>query len=1713
MLGLAKRTLSSRTITVVVFVSMLLPTGALFDVPEASAANIPIGGLGPDCAPGLLPAGDEGLPAQAALPVDVRIHRPLQNPNSNPQAPVDSDYGFQEFSISSSFGVNRTFFKHGDQLRVSVNVTNFASNPAVGGDCQGVPIVVADLEATSFTPATVVCERVIVQTGVTEITVNFTGTALTVPSDADNTKFQHYAIWVNPASAPFWNNQSAPIKGIVTQLEAQRVPGVAHSGGYGGGSGCNHEDAQASVAVPTTDPIFPVYAVHSFVIDHVPDVRPVAIAWCQGGDNSDGATWTRDGAHAPICKADMTKNGLDSDPYNTTRYNAPDDDSASRNTTNSWTITTQKLRAGPTHFQVQTQLAGTDWTLTNDSCGYTTCSWNKLGAGPVRIHYHLGVTVTSNLTHRRVPIAVANTSFLDENATSGVMYLYGLSGNLTISFTLDALNELTPTTDANRTAVAWEHVYSADPSVHLERTDLSNDPKHPMDYDINGKVTLNVGFWMTNPGDARAANTTSGATAGVIAFRIYLDPPTTANGFNASEIESGGFDIATHDAFPPGANVTEDLSYVGSNNASSANYVSPGAHRIVAVLDPGYRLNACANFPNCKGRGDIFETNEFSSTQCFAVGLPNERANCDVAQFRIRDVAAPQLSNLTANKQPDGAKVNRSEPVNFLVNMTESDPSVSVILRVVAPSGKLANYTMQKVTTTGPCSKGCQYHFNVSPSGLGDLSGPGTTPGTTPEQLWAAHVQACDASGNCDNSSAIGVHVMPWRIERMPQTNVYHGVANLTNSRINDEVQFFVGTSGTDKVGANATGYALYGCNPDGTNLRGCDNFTGNKIIRYWPPNATIPIVNNFGSMQHCTTPQPPPPLPQVPCQAFANQSEFSYQVSLDKPGRWYFNIEIVDYSHDQLGAADVFGIRNINISINVNHTLPTVHYTTPASPFFKNASESFSFLANVSGDFDVAAVYANFVANTTGYACPQCNVSLPVSKSWNSTADPGKKDENWETNISTGRLGNLTVAGGYTVAVSAEDIYGFWNHSTVYFTLHDLNDPVLTSYGVTPDKQELNANVTFWAVATSDVAFHIGLNLTLDDQQFESVRLVNHDPAHPNNYTFTRNFTSAGSYGWRIDVVDSGLRSAPEVKGTLIVSENLPPRFDVRAPSYVDPTSHSRLAGPQPTIVLFVHDTNGVDENTIRMGIAIGSAALSDVPLQAGKDIVPSTNPAGYVITYTMPRALAHGDRVRVNATARDLSPKNLLGGADFVFTIDARPPTSNPPLFAPSYATQDTDPQNVSLQSLFTLSAHDNLDQANSSVAAIHYQIVKVPPASAERIYDGPFSIASVPHVYVGGGLYTIDYWAEDGVGNLEPHKHLTVFLDDKPPELEPLGELPQGRFINATIDDNSAGVRSATVWYRVNHGPYAPVVMTLSSGDASSGIWAGVLPEGKKGDIDCYYLSAIDRVGNTGTFGSNASNPRACFPVGNHPPVIHITSPGANAKVSGALLIQWTATDADSDPLSFKVYDRLAGKLNYVELASLGDGSTQYALDSTKLPDGSYDLEVTATDGNFVSIDTVRVTIANAASAIGAVAIDCNASDCSTLHPGQTITITAAVTKAGATVEAHIFKAGALITSLPMKDDGVAPDKIAGDNVFTTQFTPTEAGAYSIEIFTRYTEDGVVKTGQQSNAVQFGVKLGASDILASFAALWIALVALVLACIGVAGYALVTKWKRAT
>lgn len=1137
------------------------------------------------------------------------------------------------------------------------------------------------------------------------------------------------------------------------------------------------------------------------------------------------------------------------------------------------------------------------------------------------------------------------------------------------------------------------------------------------------------------------------------------------------------------------------------NNASNKRYISPGRHALCAFVDP-----PTSSFPN----GTVADSNLSNNMDCVTIFLRDTGKPVVEPMFGS---LAPRVvyQAFTEDVIPNGV-VHPRENFSAFINISDNDQTnLNVTLVATLTSNtSVRRYWYPCPDLHADSQDDCVFLRNgTTDAYVAHIRNFGFRNASNASEDWMLAAVARDTFDNNVSSPATTIHLKHWPIQSISPKlviagicDIDHGNSTAPGSNGRDCLQFYNDNStfpyrdgvphdfGIEfHLEGSWTGFA-------GTGPADQPNITSNIAQLVYlpggdPKNPRSQAGQPDWIQTNCTSTSTTgidltggKTGGALACSSIGNFSSPGVNAlrsssGVGGPGKWNLSIRVTDRGGE---------VRDFNYSFNLSDLPPVISDAKLGSTDLP-PGKPLTVHVNVTDDFGLNATYLNFtrVTDNKTFSIPIGNFTNPanadgVSYIYNDT-------------ITTGHGKTLGNAGDYRVVFAALDSFGNWATSgAMKFKLNDSTAPSLLEASVTPPQQEAGLNVTFHAIATDESNETVTLRVLRGSEEVLRVNMTE-DLTHLGNFTYLTNFSVEGSYTYYVTAIDSVNLATDPITGALSIKDNLGPRFDIRQPSNV--IFGQRYAKAAPAFDILVYDSDNVSLDTIALTVGGVRIARSDMLLTpTGPD------PKGFVLTYSVPATskFAHNDTVDVNLTAIDLSEKQLQGWSNFTLKIDDVPPTTQMLPFHPASRADPRNVWNVSLQTQFTLVASDD-DGLPTDVALINYQVCPLlcsnPTSGTTGSYSGPFAIKDVPGVYTGPRIYEIDYWSYDSVGNTNrtPERQL-VYVDDLPPSLDPFGSVPQGRFVNVTLIDDRSGVDRAVVWYRLNDQPFTPVPL-----DFVNGVWSTILPEGKKGDKMQYYLQAWDRVQNTATFG-NASSPYASFPVDNHNPFIKITSPADGSKIARQVQITWNATDQDNDALVFTVLYKAPPKTTYVELAKLESPDARtFVLDTTRFQDGQYTFRVTANDGNSVVISETTVTIQNAASAVRTVPPIADTT------PGKPVLITAEITKANAIVEARVSRDGKFVNAYPMNDEGRDGDKTANDGIYSVRVAFDASGQYSIQIFTRYQEDGQLKESAVDGP-SFGVKLTTAGVFSEYGTLIVAVGLIAIVGVGVAGYVLLRR-----
>jgi hypothetical protein len=1253
------------------------------------------------------------------------------------------------------------------------------------------------------------------------------------------------------------------------------------------------------------------------------------------------------------------------------------------------------------------------------------------------------------------PVNITSTGYLVTTTTStNFNTYYGLAGDWNAQLTLQNASMVDPGTSSVPLSF---HVVSPDFVARLGAGQPGTTQAAPLEYPSASPIDpIYIFANLTNVGDGSpwVFHTGSAPTLQPVSYLITIDN-------NSNLLRGGTWGSATASGDPHGVSATFD-DLTSDPKDGTRQYIGPGQHEVCVMVDMPDAINES-------------DESTASNVDCMPIyftdgSLPTVSSPRVTAGPYYNDTGATNPHDSFANASLSYMPENIT--VSFNVNASDTDQdhlNVSVIATLTDDTGKIiatrSYFPCLDALNSSTLQANCMHVRGDSDAGYAaNVTGFGFARNDTVEN-WTLMAIATDGLGH-NVTAPTTLQVQRWPIQSLPQAAVVYGVCSERNaSKLpgTSNCSAFYGSSPRFSFHDNSTEVSYH--------IHLEDAWTGNQdqwnssngtglvtMTIQMPGNQTFQ-TNAWAHSSECAT------LLQgviLSCPDAGNLTSINL-TALRAPqgpggvGTWNVSISVRDAAHRWRTFTD--NVTFYDFGPNVTDARVETTALEAGGPIGVDA--------NVTDDFGLRSAFVNFTRLADG-----STVSVPLTGPRNVTDADGNVSQVYNDTIPTGQGAALRDAGTYNVTFAAVDTNGNWVEDPTgeNVTIYDNDTPVLSDVTASARTVEAGENVTFSARASDDANTTVVLQALLQGRTILQENFTENGTV-PGLYTLNASFDVDGTYTYRVWAVDSGGHTSPAVSQLLFVVADLPPRFDVLSPAIV---GTQRYANASPTIQIFASDVNNVSVGSFQL-VLDGSPVPSDAIRAEGLQ-----GETGVLFSYVVPQAYANGQTIQAHASVEENGPNHFVGSMDLQFTIDATPPVAQVVSEQPAYPSGAVT--FVSPSTTFTLGAMDPGD-ASSGIASLTYRLCVKSCAGAHVEppvnYRGPFSLlddAQLPgSVYGGAGLYELDVIATDNAGNQNRSQPLFLQVDDAGPTFDALGSQPEPPYVNVSFDDPGSGVDHAVVLWRAGDGPYAsiPLVMT-------DGLWRGVITDVKKGETIGFHLEAWDRVGN---FVESYSPEGGDWTYSgeDHAPTLQISSPadGASADASRGLRIAWSASDPDGDRLTYLVSERPHGSGSFVQLAQVTNGSSEFEWDTTGMAPGDVDVRVVASDGVLQSASVVTVTI------LVPPQIALGAPLPSVVRTGDTVTITAQVDKANATVVAEILRDGATVGLYPMHDDGRAGDAQAGDGVYTATIQVQSAGAYTVAIHAQYTEGGHEQSADLANAAAFSVRLSPAGALSEY--LW--------------------------
>lgn len=734
-------------------------------------------------------------------------------------------------------------------------------------------------------------------------------------------------------------------------------------------------------------------------------------------------------------------------------------------------------------------------------------------------------------------------------------------------------------------------------------------------------------------------------------------------------------------------------------------------------------------------------------------------------------------------------------------------------------------------------------------------------------------------------------------------------------------------------------------------------------------------------------------------------------------------------------------------------------------------------------------------------------NDTRGIEKAWavlNHTDRPPIRTDDFEEEPGVSDSGNGTYEGSHTfrfpgtyqVKLKVEDRPG--NVATrspcevnasapCTIKVKDLEKPtILESCIVTEDLcrstkqgQEIGGSLTFLLRATDNHprAPDVDLEVTLPTG---AVRTLEPEKVAQNRWERTIEFGSqsqwpAGDYEahWVITDPDGNVRRSPTPLPFLVEPRG-PPRLVEVSPE------HRGWGGATPQVSATVQDVN-IDPDRIDVAVSVNGA-----PFESVQTSIHATSTKAFVSTTLGP--FVHGDRIRVRVNATD--------------TLGEFP--ANPPVW--SFRVDDRDPQadltfdGSALEGLArqvvpaaTELAFTGSDGNESGLDRVEYRVAARGGTFSDwRAADGAVNLTRHPS-YVGSGPYTVEYRAVDVAGNTGSSTSAAVYVDTEAPTVS---YRRSPGHLQVTVEDPGAGVEEVRVFYRNQSRPFQRLTANLVQKTPDGGVYQVDLPFAPRGTPVQVYFAVTDALDHTREVGppDTAGVRPISWQEPNHPPKVTIASPSPGSTVSGTVPVVWQASDPDGDDFRLSASARPVPIEEFQQFAEPAGNPGRAQWDTTSVADGRYIVRVSARDGTNTTHATTRVDVRNTELGLAGVGIP------SDIEPGVETPISVTIYRDVSSVEATVTLAtdggSRAVATVPLRDDGRAPDEAAGDGTFSGTFTPKQEGAYSVSLDVTY-DDGSAETmkavGAFSAQTTFAEQLEANqDVVAAAGAILVVLAA---------------------
>lgn len=644
-----------------------------------------------------------------------------------------------------------------------------------------------------------------------------------------------------------------------------------------------------------------------------------------------------------------------------------------------------------------------------------------------------------------------------------------------------------------------------------------------------------------------------------------------------------------------------------------------------------------------------------------------------------------------------------------------------------------------------------------------------------------------------------------------------------------------------------------------------------------------------------------------------------------------------------------------------------------------------------------------------------------------NESYDPESNSGTYTTLFSSGASEDLPRAGLHNITLEAEDLAGNTNVSqALSVVLEDQADPVIDTFDSKPSKVQEAGGPLAWEANLEDETEIKSARLTVQKPTTGTVQRELVYNATTDRYESDPIVTNAPDIGnWSYDLtVQDWAGNVANATGHVRIEEDTPPQVREWRPHEEGTDGNAYGSSSSKVKALLVDYGEGVNEDTIEMTVN-------------GEPVEPSLEALehGYRVTYELPQALDHGEKISASISAEDLSDPPLASGEiTHTFTVDAVAPIAR--LDADGAHSHDG---RVHVEPSTELSVLVDDEHSGPGQAKLLLEEDSEQARATKTVSPGEtFRIAELSPAYHGHGDYLLTVEPIDQVGNTGSANVHDIFVDDSGPRITLLPPEPDEPDVAVAEIRDDSPLDSVTLLYK--SGTEAEQAIPMEEED---GRWRADLPSTSGERAPEVRIHAED------IFGHSTTTPpitHGATPVG-----LEITQPSPEEQISGVVTVSWELLEDshDVEDAEFSIAYSSRDGFFTVEGAQAIQGEGSFALDTTRLPDGEITLHVSVSDDGLFGADKVSVSVLNGDELFQDPRLG-SYDDGDTLEGDEEVEIAVAVVGEPRAVWANVTRSnGALVEGYELEpgEDGEWKGSL---------LIPSEGGAYQIDLVAM-TEDG--------------------------------------------------------